>query len=68
MEGRQLALVQSKTLSKDEYIAQLEAQLLTFKGNISKASSSGAALVSDSAVRMRDDNDGRSVRKFNMLK
>jgi len=66
MERRELALVESRHQTKDEYIAELEAQLQNLRGDLTKASSFGAAFVHDNALHRHEDNDGGLVRVFSM--
>jgi len=55
-------LVQSKMMSKDEYIVQLEAQLQSFRENTRKGSSSRVLLVCNCTVRRHEVNGGGAIR------
>jgi len=64
----ELPIVESGSLSKDEYIAKLEAELRGFRGETSKASPSTVALPTQSARRKRDENGEGSVSPGTIVK
>jgi len=56
------AIDQSNIMSREEYIAQLEAEVRSLKGENAKGSSTQVLLRSESTMRRRrDENDGRAV-------
>lgn len=66
-EVTRFATVESNTLTQQEYIAKLEAELRGFKGDSAKASSSKAVLPYDPTLHRRTNNDEGSVKPTSIV-